>query len=208
MIGHGKYTVEHAIAGAILKGESHYLNGDYDVEEDHMVVAPDRPVPALASFRHTFYRKDGSIVREGRADIRTGTGWCETIENGKQKIESAKFEFPSDTYAGASILIPIQDYLKRGETADPLHLHVFNCVPGPKLLEIEAEPGGETRWSHYPGALVRVKVTPDFGFWNLFLRPFIPKITAWFNPAAGWNFVGGNLERYYRGPKITLVKTH
>jgi hypothetical protein len=207
-IGYGKYTVEHVTAGALLKGESHFLNGDYDAEEDEMVITPERPVPALASFRHTFYRKDGSIEREGRADIRSGAGWCETTEHGRQEIESAKFEFPSDTYAGASILIPIQDYLERGETSVPLHLHVFSCVPGPKLLEIEAQSSGGTRWPHYPGTLVRVKVTPDFGFWNLFLRPFIPKITAWFDPAAGWDFVGADLERYYRGPKIRLVKAH
>ncbi len=207
VIGQCRYSVERLGTGAILKGENHYLNGDYDIEEAHMVIVPGRPVPRLVNFKHTFYRKDGSIEREGRAELSTGVGWCETTENGKQEIESAKFNFPSDTYAGASILIPIQDYLRRGATTTALHLHVFNCAPNPKLLEIEAKPGDETRWSGYPGELVRVKVAPDFGIWNLFLRPFIPEMSAWFAPADGWNFVGGNLERYYRGPKITLVKT-
>lgn len=208
VIGHGKYIVEPITAGAVLKGESHYLNGDYDVEEDRMAITTDSPVPALVSFRHTFYGKDGSVEREGRADIRTGTGWCEATEDGRRKIENDKFDFPSDTYAGASVLIPIQNYLKNGETSAPLHMHVFNCIPGPKLLEIQAGCGGDSRRFPYPGALVPVKVTPDFGFWNAFLSPFIPKITAWFDPGTGWDFVGGSLDRYYRGPKVTLVKTH
>lgn len=207
VIGEGHYSIEHVAGGLILTGENRYFDGSYDVEVDRMDTLPNQQVPRLVDFRHIFYNRHGSIEREGLADMRTGDCSCEATENGKRTIETGRFDFPPDTYAGASILIPIQNHLTRGDRTTPLYLHDFNCVPGPKLLRVEAEPQPDTRWTYHAGQLVPVKITPDFGFWTMFVLPFVPKITAWFDPARNWAFVGAQLARYYRGPDIVMVDT-
>ncbi len=47
---------------------------------------------------------------------------------------------------------------------------------------------------------------PDFGWINVIIAPFVPKLHAWFDPAKEWAFVGDEAARYYQGTKIMLVK--
>jgi hypothetical protein len=49
-------------------------------------------------------------------------------------------------------------------------------------------------------------VRPDFGWINVIIAPFVPKLHAWFDPAKEWAFVGDEAARYYQGTKIMLVK--
>jgi hypothetical protein len=44
-----------------------------------------------------------------------------------------------------------------------------------------------------------------FGWFNVFLKPFVPTIRMWFDPLRDYAFVGGMLSRYYRGPEVLLV---
>ena len=44
-----------------------------------------------------------------------------------------------------------------------------------------------------------------FGWFNVFLKPFVPTIRMWFDPLRDYVFVGGMLSRYYRGPEVLLV---
>ncbi len=207
VIGQGHYTITPVADGAILRGDNRYKNGVYDIEVARLAFVAGQSVPRVVDFRHSFYNRDGLLEREGHADMKSGDCSCESTSNGKRIIRTDRLDFPADTYAGASILIPIQSYLEHNHSVAPLKLHIFNCVPGPKILEVEAEPEPKTTWTHYPGQLVPVKITPDFGLWTMFVLPFVPKIKTWFDPSAGWMFVGGKLARYYRGPEIVMVKT-
>ncbi len=220
IIGHGRYHLDREAGGAVMHGENRYLSGDYDVEEARMVrtaeplgaAGPNRgnedhPL-LLVAFRHSFYAANGTPYLEGSLDVKTGLGVCTRTQNGEPSIETAQFNFPNDTYAGASILVPIQEMLRRTNGGGTLRLHAFSCAPGPKLLAIAVIPASKrVTWPPYPGALERIDVTPDFGFWTVLVKPFIPKLAAWFDGSNRWLLVRTQLERYYRGPKIILMRT-
>jgi hypothetical protein len=208
LIGHGRYTLERVTGGVLVRGENRYLAGEYDLEEDRMVATEERPLPVLTNFRHSFYRPDGTLLMEGRMDADSGVGSCGVDQAGKLSVKSEQFQFPPDTYAGVSILVPIQDFLRRGEGSGIMKLHVFTCAPGPRLPSVDVAPLPKTvAWPHYPGALIETDIKADFGFFTFVIAPFIPKLAAWFDPSSQWLLVGVQLERHYRGDKIILVRT-
>jgi hypothetical protein len=208
LVGHGRYTFDRVSGGFVLRGDNRYLSGDYDLEEDHMVATDERPLPVLTSFRHSFHHRDGALYMEGRMDAESGIGSCAQSIGGKMSVTSEQLNFPADTYAGVSVLVPIQDFLRREEGSGILKLHVFTCAPGPRLpsVEVEAEPATVT-WQYYPGALVKTNIKADFGFFTFVIQPFLPKLAAWFDPSSRWLLVGAQLERHYRGDKIILVRS-
>jgi len=61
-------------------------------------------------------------------------------------------------------------------------------------------------WPDYPGELEKVDIKPNFGFFTVIVTPFIPKLAAWFDPSHDSLLVGAQLERYYKGAKIILVR--
>jgi hypothetical protein len=210
LIGHARYTVEQVLGKTFIRGVSRYLDGEHDVEKDQIAVVKDRPVPVLVECRHSFFYADGRLKLESHADIRNGFASCiERSGNGKEWVKSDELEFPADTYAGASLLDRIQGFLRRnGHGRAVLRLHDFDCLPSPRVIavEVQVEPSAK-RWARYPAVpLVAVKLQPYFGFFTFLIEPFVPQVTAWFDPGEKWAFVGGDFQRYYRGPLITLVK--
>ena len=207
LIGHGHYTVDQTAGILVLHGENHYLNGEYDIEQDKLAVAEDRLLPQLLRFRHDFFNADGSPSIVATIDTETGLGVCGNTEAGKLDLKTVQFKFPEDTYAGASVLIPIQNFVSHGDHSDILKLHVFNCAPTPKMIALDVKPRpGVQSWVEYPGDLERVDIKPNFGFWTLVVQPFIPKLAAWFDPSQNSLLVGAVLQRYYKGAKIILVR--
>ena len=205
-IGQLRYTSEITPTGAIVHGESRFNDGQSDIETSRLQSSPGGQLPVLVEFDHSFFDKSGTLIRRGHANLQTGTASCFVASGGVTNPNQA-LDFPPDTWAGASVLIPIQYFLRSGET-DNQHLHVFTCAPDPRVLpidvQIEATP---VSWPLYGHDAVRVDVKPDFGWLNVIVAPFVPKLHAWFAPGEQWNFVGGDMARYYRGPNITLVKS-
>ena len=77
----------------------------------------------------------------------------------------------------------------------------------PAIFSVEASvPNCSERWPLYPGDLVRLDMRPDLGLLNLLLSPFMPTMDAWFNPKDNWNYVGGEFDRYFRGPHVLTVR--
>jgi hypothetical protein len=206
LIGHGHYALDESAGGLKLRGENRYFNGEYDIEEDQLTRVTADARPRLLTFRHDFFDAHGTPTVVGRLDIETGLGTCGLAEGGKLDLKVQEFKFPEDTYAGASVLLPIQ-HLMSGGTRDVLSLHVFNCAPTPKLIAVDVTPqSGELPWADYPGELEKVEVKANFGFWTVVIQPFIPKLAAWFDPSQRMLLVGAQLQRYYKGEKILLVR--
>jgi len=206
IIGHAHYAMVETGHDLTLRGESRYLNGEYDIEEDKLATAGDGSVPRLLTFRHDFFEADGAPSIAARLDTETGLAECGKTEAGKLDLKSRQFRFPEDTYAGASVLIPIQHLVIHGG-GEVLKLHVFNCAPTPKLIAVDLKPSLHPQtWTPYPGELERVDVTANFGFWTLVIQPFIPKLAAWFDPSQRMLLVGAQLQRYYKGEKIILAR--
>ncbi len=207
LIGHGHYDFDQTAGGLVLRGENRYLNGEFDAEEDRLTEAGgEHLLPKLVRFRHDFYGADGALAVAARLDAETGLGVCGRAADGKMDLKSEQFKFPDDTYAGASVLLPIQEFVGQGNRGGSLKLHVFNCVPGPKLVAVAVSKEPKQFWARYPGSLEKVDIKPDFGFWTIVVLPFIPKLAAWFDPSAGALLVGARLQRYYKGIGIILVR--
>lgn len=206
IVGHGHYSAIQNPQGVEILADNRYLDGAYDIEQDRLAISDGKPV--LKEFRHSFFRKGGAPESEAHVDVSAGLASCLRYQGVKQTREDEKLDFPNDTYAGITILLPIQEFLRNRRDGAALKLHVFNCAPSPRLFSVEVTPEpAAIRWVHYPAApLEQVDVKPDFGFWNFVVMPFIPKLAAWFDPAEEWAIIGARLQRYYRGPNIILVR--
>jgi hypothetical protein len=208
VIGRAHFSVTDAGPGeSIIRGEYRYSNGESDIEDDTVRFVPGRILPQLVRSHHAYFHADGSNDREGRADIAAGTASCTVYTDGQPHVTAAHFDFPPDTFAGAALVIPLRESLKAGNTGK-IEFHDFNCVPGPKVLAVSAQPQPSAPWPYYPGELVETEVKLDFGWLNVVVAPFLPEIRAWFDPANDWYFVGGSTSRYYKGTKFLLVRAH
>jgi hypothetical protein len=207
LVGIGHYGLDRTSAGMTLHGENHYFDGEYDIEDDKLADRGGDSLPTLLTFEHNFFNRDGSPLIVARLDTATGLGVCGKTEDGKLDLTQAQFRFPSDIYGGASVLLPIQQMMSDGDRSKILKLHVFNCAPTPKVIavDLKAQPREDT-FVDYPGELERVDVKPDFGFWTVVIEPFIPKLAVWFDPSRAMLLVGAQLQRYYKGPKIILLR--
>jgi hypothetical protein len=208
VIGHSHITVTPGADDLFtVRGEYHFLNGDYDIDETTLHGNSDGDPSRLVRTHHVFYHPDGSLDRESRADVATGTGSCTIYENGRPQVSSAQLKFPDDTFAGDAVIVPLHRFL-RTDAGGPgsVSFHDFNCIPGPQILKVTASSSPPASWTYYPGSLVRVDVEPDFGWINVVIAPFLPRIQAWFDPRAGWFFVGGESSRYYKGLKYMMVR--
>jgi len=144
LIGNGHYTVDQTASEMTLHGENRYRNGQYDLEEDKLRVADDRPLPVLNRYYHNFFNADGSPSMSSRVDMETGLGVCGTAVAGKLDFVSAKLKMPDDTYAGSSGLLPIQQVVRDGGD-EILKLQVFNCAPTPKVIAVDVKPQPRTQ---------------------------------------------------------------
>lgn len=206
-IGQSQYSIENVADGAIVHGASHFSDGQSDVETGRLLGVGDG-LPKLVEFDHTFFSADGSVVERAHLDLRSGAATCTHTASGVRSDTTASLQFPDDTWAGASVVIPIQHFL-RTSNRDLPSLHVFNCAPEPKIfaISLQTDPGPAV-WTPYGGSALRVEVRPDFGWLNLIVTAFVPKLHIWFDPGNQWTFVGDEAARFYHGTKIMLVKSH
>ncbi len=205
-IGQSRYSIEGVADGAILHGTSHFNDGQSDVETGRLLGVGEG-LPKLVEFDHTFFSADGSVLERAHVDLRTGASTCTHTNAGVRSDASAVLQFPEDTWAGASVVIPIQHFLRSSDKSLP-SLHVFNCAPEPKIfaISLQTDPGPAV-WTPYGGNALRVEARPDFGWLNLVVTAFVPRLHIWFDPGNEWTFVGDEAARFYQGTKIMLVKS-
>jgi hypothetical protein len=205
-IGNVHYDVSDGPPGVqIVTSDAHYTDGQRDVERDE--IDTRSATPTMITFEHTFFRADGARLLSSKVDIAAGVGTCTGYASGKPGATRETFAFPQDTYAGAGIMLPLQASLRSGARG-PIALHYFVCMPGPKLVKIEAHAKPPASWVHYPGSTVRADITPDFGWLNYVIAPFLPEMHAWFSPAPDFPLVGGQFSRFYKGPEIIIARDH
>jgi hypothetical protein len=207
VIGHAHFSATTDRQGlTTLSGDYRYLNGEYDTDESTMRPGVAGKPPTLVRTHHSFYLANGSPERESRVEIATGTGVCTVYIGGKPQVSSEKFKFPSDTWAGDAVMLPLRRFVNAGGKGST-SFFAFNCIPGPKLLKVTVTARPPAPWNYYPGNLVQVDVKPDFGWINVVIAPFLPEIRAWFNPGDNSFFVGCETARYYKGLKYLMVHT-
>jgi hypothetical protein len=204
-IGHTHYSIIRRAGALILRGENRFESGQYDVETSRLIPSGDGGMPTLVDFNHMFYSAEGTVILEAHADLRTGLASCIDRRSGAPQLAAAPIEFPLNTWAGASVILPIQRFLRDGGHGK-LSVNVFNCAPSPKVLAVEVTPDpAPMRLPDYLPGAVEIDAKPDFGWLDFIVSPFVPKLHAWFDPGRDFEFVGARLARYYGGPEILMV---
>jgi hypothetical protein len=209
IIGRGHYGVQRLAAGAMVLGDNSYADGERDIERDTVEFTSQAQMPVLVRFEHSFFSADGSPKLIGWADLKSGKASCMSYVAGRAKTLAATLDFPANTYAGATLLIPLEYSLRRG-LPTPIKMQAFDCAPGPKLVPLEATVNSEHHyWRYYSGDLVQVEIDLNQGWLNLLFQSLLPKRQLWFDPQNDWNYVGGLIERYfYGGPQVLLVRAN
>lgn len=207
-IGRARYRLESTRDGAVLRGENGYFDGQTDVEIAHIQLTAGGQ-PKLTDFDHTYYNADRSILKRAHVDLKSGAATCIDNSNGQKSEQSEVLTIPDDTWAGASIVIPIRNFLRAGDKGISRPLHAFSCAPTAKIFSISVDiDPGPAIWTTYGAEAMRVQVTPDFGLLNFVIAAFVPKLHAWFDPNDDLAFLGDEAARFYKGPPIMLVKKH
>jgi hypothetical protein len=206
-IGHSEYRADETADGATLRGVNFFYDDQVDVETSHIEAGHGGQGPMLVDFDHTFYKADGSILVRGYLDLRSGAATCINNNPGQKTNQSEILSVPHDTWAGASVVVPIQEFLRAGDLGSTQSLHVFSCAPGPKIFAVSVHIDKQgALWPIYGAEAIKVEVQPNFGLITPLIASFIPKIRAWFNPNNGWALLGDESARWYKGPAVMLVK--
>jgi hypothetical protein len=205
LLGRAHYTVVQHDGVVTIEGRNDFIDGECDIEHD-ILRSVGGGLPRMVSYEHSFFDAHGAAQIVAKADAVSGKTSCAKYDSGKGMIETALLQFPPDTYAGAGVLVPVADQFRRGEATD-LDIHVFDCALGPRILTLHVDLA-RAPWSSLPhdGELGKADAHPVFGWFNVFLKPFVPTIRLWFDPLRDFAFVGGTLSRYYRGPEVLLVR--
>jgi hypothetical protein len=204
-IGSTRFVVSRENSTEEIKGETRYVDGEHDNETEWLYLAsPDSP-PRLDAYEHSFFNTDGTLAMVDTLDVKSGLASCTSYSGGENKARESQLDVPADSFAGASELMLVVGSLRRG--IREIRFHAFACVPGPRIFSVEASlPDRSEHWFLYPGDLVRLDMRPDLGALNYLLAPFMPTMDGWFNPNDNWNYVGGEFDRYFRGPHVVTVR--
>ena len=204
-IGSTRVTVSRTNSTEEIKGETRYFDGEHDSEIERLYGVDGHSTPRLDTYEHSFFNADGTLHMVDTLDAKSGLGSCTSYATGKSKVRTSKLDVPSDSFAGASELMMVVGSLRQGRRE--IRFHAFACVPGPELFSVEASlPGRSESWPFYAGSLVRLDMRPDLGALNFLITPLMPTIDAWFSPNDNWNYVGGEFDRYFRGPHVVTVR--
>ncbi len=204
-IGSARFMVLRGNSTEEVKGETRYLDGEHDNETERLYVGQPDSRPRLDTYEHSFFNADGTLHMVDTLNAESGLASCASYTAGKSKVRKSKLEVPADSFAGASKLMMVAASLRQG--IREVKFHAFACVPGPEIFSVETSlPDRPEHWPLYPGDLVRLDMRPDLGALNMLLAPFMPTMDAWFNPNDNWNYVGGEFDRYFRGPHVLTLR--
>jgi len=204
-IGFTRFKVLQKDSTEEVTGETRYVDGERDSEDELLTVPAPAYTPRLETYEHSFFNADGSLSMVDTLDAKSGVASCASYTSGKMKLRKSQFEVPVDSFAGASGLMMMVGSLRHGN--HEIRFHAFACAPGPEIFSVRASlPVQAERWPFYSGDLFRIDMRPDLGALNLLIAPFLPTMEAWFSPGDNWNYVGGEFDRYFRGPHVLTVR--
>jgi len=204
-IGYTRFVVLRSNSIEEIKGETRYLDGERDSEDELLYLAPSTHTPRLDTYKHSFFYADGTLHMVDTLDTKSGVASCTSYTSGKMEVRKSQLDLPADSFAGASGLMTMVGSLRHGNRE--VRFHAFACAPGPAIFSVKASLSDRSEhWPFYPGDLFRLDMRPDLGALNLLIAPFIPTMDAWFNPNDNWNYVGGEFDRYFRGPHVLTVR--
>ena len=164
---------------------------------------PGLHAQTLDTYEHSFFNADGTLLMVDTLDAKSGSPRARAT--GAKKVRKSQLEVPADSFAGASELMMVVASLRHG--IREVRFHAFACVPGPAIFSVEASlPNRSEHWPLVPRRSRPPRYAARPRALNLLLAPFMPTMDAWFNPNDNWNYVGGEFDRYFRGPHVLTLR--
>ena len=205
-IGQVHYSSSKSDGADVVRGEASYVDGIRELELEYLKPGKAGQAPTLMRHEYSSFNPDGSPQFIESLDPVSGDASCTAYENGSPQFHRAKLTAPSDTYAGATQMMFVVAALRQG-VRETIKFHSFNCIPTPKIVQVAVSvPTDREEWRMYPGQLAKLELEPDFGWIDVLIAPFLPKIHAWVDPNDNWNYVGAIYDRFYKGPHIMTVR--
>src|SRR5208337_5682808 len=88
-----------------IKGDTRYLDGERDSEDELLYLAPSTHTPRLDTYKHSFFYADGTLHMVDTLDTKSGVASCTSYTSGKMKVRKSQLDVPADSFAGASGLM-------------------------------------------------------------------------------------------------------
>ncbi len=99
-IGYTRFTVLLKDSTEEVKGETRYVDGERDSEDELLDVAAPAYAPRLDTYKHSFFNADGTLSMVDTLDAKSGVASCASYTSGKMKLRKSQFEVPADSYRG------------------------------------------------------------------------------------------------------------
>ena len=203
-IGNSRLVMTSSGDSLTINAETRYASGEHDNEVIQLRKSLDGEAPRLASYAHDFFGADNTLQMRDSLDVSSGMARCEVDSATGATVHSTRLDVPVDTLAGSAELMMLERALRQGRR--DISFHAFACVSYPRIFAVEVQvPNERERWPHYPGDLARLDMRPDLGAIGIWITPILPRLDAWFDPE-NWSYVGGEFDRYFRGPHVIAVR--
>jgi hypothetical protein len=97
--------------------------------------------------------------------------------------------------------------LARGERKQ-IEFELMLCRGGPRLVTATAAVARRVHTDQGPRDIVEIKYDVDFGpFLSSMVRPFVPKVAVWFDPAHPDGWLAHRMPLFAKGPTVMVVRT-
>jgi hypothetical protein len=94
-IGHTRFTVLLKDSIEEVKGETSYVDGERDAEDELLDVAAPAYTPRLETYKHSFFNADGTLSMVDTLDAKSGVASCASYTSGKMKLRKSQLEVPA-----------------------------------------------------------------------------------------------------------------
>jgi hypothetical protein len=96
VIGHTHFALSSDEPGfQLIYIESHYNNGEYEVERNLIESRSAHQMPVMADYYHGFFNPGGVLTREVKANFRTGKASCTELVDGVEQVYNETLDYPA-----------------------------------------------------------------------------------------------------------------
>ena len=85
-IGYTRFTVLQKDSTEEVKGETSYVDGERDTEDELLDVAAPTYTPRLETYKHSFFNADGTLSMVDTLDAKSGVASCASYTSGRDEV--------------------------------------------------------------------------------------------------------------------------
>jgi hypothetical protein len=189
-----------------LSVESGFAGAERTLARAELAPLEDGATLRILSQESRSFNEDGDPLGVLFIDHVKRMASCTPAPDSENEIK--RFQLPSvDRVANVPLTLLFRR-LVSGET-NHVKFQIFACLGGPRLLDARASLA--SRENDVNGAtpnLVEVHYNVDLGpVLTSFVRPFVPRMSIWFDPQNPDPWVGYRVPLYGRGPTVLVVRS-